>query len=237
MRSGRMLTKGQANAKLAKDSRYLSFGLFLAPADSAGTPTVCPFASPECIALCLNESGRAEIFPAILQARKEKTQDFFRERFAFLAKLDREVSNAIKLATKLGKTAAIRCDGTSDVGMGEEFARKYPAAQYYDYTKNPHRMRKFLRGEMPANYHLTFSFSGHNLSDCLEFLAAGGNVAVTFARPIGAKYVRPLEWFGFPTIDGDISDNRFLDGKGLVVALKAKGRARRVKGNAFVFGS
>jgi hypothetical protein len=232
-----MLTKGQANAKLAKDSSYLSYGLFLAPADSAGSATVCPFASPECIDLCLNVSGRAEIFPAILQARKEKTLDFFRERFTFLAKVDREIANGIKLATKIGKTAAFRCDGTSDVGIGEEFARKYPAAQFYDYTKNPHRMRKFLRGEMPKNYHLTFSFSGHNQAECVEFLSMGGNVAVTFARPIGAKYVRPAEWCGFPTIDGDISDNRFLDEKGKVVALKAKGRARRVKGNPFVVGS
>jgi len=238
----RKLTKGANQAKLAKDARLLAFILHFSAARSAGAGNVCPYASAECIALCLDESGRAMIFPAIREARKEKTREFFRDRIAFLKGLDREIFNGIKLAAKKGKKAAFRCDGTSDLGLGEEFARKYETAQFYDYTKNPHGMEKFLRGEMPKNYHLTFSFSGHNLADCLRFLAMGGNVAVIFARPIGAKYVRPEQWNGFFTFDADESDNRFMDekradGKGRVAALKAKGKARKVKGNAFVVGS
>jgi hypothetical protein len=46
-------------------------------------------------------------------------------------------------------------------------------------------------------------------------------VAVVFANGL------PPIWKGFPVIDGDVSDLRFLDPRGTVVGLKAKGAARK----------
>jgi hypothetical protein len=115
--------------------------------------------------------------------------------------------------------------------------RKFPHAQFYDYTKNVLRMHNFLLGKLPPNYHLTFSFSGHNADLCRSILSRGGNVAVAFARPLGSTYARPSTFLGFPTIDGDATDLRFRDAPGTIVALRAKGRARKVRNSPFVIGS
>ena len=91
--------------------------------------------------------------------------------------------------------------------------------QFYDYTKHP---KPWLR-TLP-NYHLTFSHSGHNFEDCLEALQHGINVAVVFTTRRGEAL--PETWNGFPVIDGDLHDCRFLDPTGVVVGLRAKGMAK-----------
>src|SRR5262249_14983912 len=90
-------------------------------------------------------------------------------------------------ATREGLTPVVRLNGTSDLPWerisgysGRSLMARFPSVQFYDYTKNPHRMRAFLAGELPANYHLTFSRSECNTADALNMLARGGNVAVVF---------------------------------------------------------
>ena len=234
----RLLTKPGGNAKLAKGNGavFAPYILHLAPARSAGRDNICPDATRECISLCLNRSGRAEIFPAVLKGRVKKTREFFDNRAEFLRRLEREIFLAIAREGKKGRKAVFRLNGTSDLDF-LDIVRKFPTVQFYDYTKNVLRFHNFLLGRLPPNYHLTFSFSGHNESLCRSFLARGGNVAVAFARPLGAPYARPVAWQGFPTIDGDASDLRFRDSPGSVVALRAKGRARKVRNSPFVIGS
>jgi hypothetical protein len=48
----------------------------------------------------------------------------------------------------------------------------------------------------------------------------GVNVAVVFDLP-------PTEWRGLEVVNGDLHDFRYLDRKGVVVGLKAKGKARK----------
>ena len=103
--------------------------------------------------------------------------------------------------------------------------------QFVDYTKSPKRALEHARGQLPANYHLTFSRSETNESDCLRVLAAGGNVAVVFAGAFPASYL------GFPVIDGDRHDLRHLDGRGVVVALSPKGRKAKADKSGFVVQS
>jgi hypothetical protein len=92
---------------------------------------------------------------------------------------------------------------------------------FYDYTKNHHRALRFARGELPPNYHLTFSRSECNEMDALKVLESGGNVAAVFSGDL------PDDWHGYNVVDGDLSDLRFLDPRGCVVGLKAKGAAKR----------
>ena len=80
---------------------------------------------------------------------------------------------------------------------------------------------------MPSNYHLTFSRSECNEAQCLEVMARGGNVAAVFAAP-------PAQWNGRPVIDGDKSDLRFLDPRGVVVGLTAKGALGKRDTSGFV---
>lgn len=243
MPSFKLLTPYGGNAKVARNTgRYAPFVLHLAPAGMAGRGNVCPGASPECVALCLNYSGRAAMMPksinrnTILAARVRKTRMYFDERESFLARLKREIELAIDFAKRRSRIPVFRLNGTSDLDWSD-IIREFPNVQFYDYTKDAVRMHQWLLGRLPPNYHLTFSFSGRNQEVCESCLNRGGNVAVTFARPIGRAYVMPKTWHGFPVINGDISDLRFLDiaaGNGIVVALKAKGLARKANNNPFV---
>jgi hypothetical protein len=102
-----------------------------------------------------------------------------------------------------------------------------PSIQFYDYTKVPARMRRYLAGKLPANYSLTFSRSEKNEAECLSVLAQGGNVAVVFATRKGEPL--PATWHGYRVIDGDLSDVRYLDPRNVVVGLRAKGSAKHDK--------
>ena len=73
---------------------------------------------------------------------------------------------------------------------------------------------------------MTFSRSGENDEDCLELLSNGVNVAVVFDRYMGESL--PKTWRGYEVIDGDISDTRFLDKRGVVVGLHLK-KSNKVK--------
>ena len=93
--------------------------------------------------------------------------------------------------------------------------------QFYDYTKSFPRMVDFLTAkDYPSNYHLTFSRSELNDAECDTVLRHGGNVAVVFDTV-------PDSFRGRPVYNGDDSDLRFLDPRGVWVGLKAKGKLLR----------
>lgn len=93
-------------------------------------------------------------------------------------------------------------------------------ARLYDYTKSFSRMRDFLRGKMPQNYHLTFSHSEKNLYESHIVLSHGGNVAAVGTYD-GIRRLYPKSRI----IYGEFSDLRFLDLRPSVVLLRPKGRA------------
>jgi hypothetical protein len=97
----------------------------------------------------------------------------------------------------------------------------YPTAQWYDYTKNPIRMKKFIAGKFPPNYHLTFSLGSSNKSDAKEILKLGGNVAVVFRNK-----KLPKKFMGHKVFNADKTDLRFKDPKNIIAGLYAKGKAR-----------
>jgi hypothetical protein len=107
--------------------------------------------------------------------------------------------------------------------------RAFPDVTFYDYTKVAKRRR--AKG-FPANYHLTFSLSEDN--DRLAYLEAneGSNVAVVFDVRKGAPL--PDTFAGRPVIDGDISDMRFKDPRGVIVGLRAKGSRGKSDTSGFV---
>lgn len=96
----------------------------------------------------------------------------------------------------------------------------FPNITFYDYTKNHKRMYKYLKNELPSNYHLTFSRSEDNDKVCMDILSKGGNVAIVF----GVKNVNdfPSEYKGYKVINGDETDLRFLDEDNVIVGLKYK---------------
>ena len=96
----------------------------------------------------------------------------------------------------------------------------FPNIEAYDYTKITKKALQWAAGLLPSNYHITFSKSESNDLDVAKVLGAGGNVAVVFEKGL------PDSYLGKAVVDGDYSDARFLDVKGVVVGLKAKGQAK-----------
>lgn len=214
------------NAKTKKGQAfgYLSGILYLAPANLSGHE-VCQFRTPGCSAVCLNTSGRGA-FNSTQVARIKKTKALFDDRRAFEARLNKEIFNLKRSALRKGFEPCVRLNGTSDLDWTHIVAQN-PDIQFYDYTKGVARMNDYLNGKLPKNYHLTFSLSENNLDKAKAILALGGNVAVVFNTKKGKPL--PDNFHGFKIIDGDESDLRFLDEKGVVVGLRAKGKARKAK--------
>ena len=210
------------NAKTVKGQKqgYRTGILYLAPASVSGVINVCAFASPACETACLYTAGRGA-FNSVQKARIAKTRLYVSDKSAFVETLKTNVRQLIDKCAKANATPTVRLNGTSDIGWERHgIIQAFNETQFYDYTKNYIRMIGFLFGKLPSNYHLTFSRSETNDDLCLDVLNRGGNVAVVFRNEL------PTHWNGFPVINGDENDLRFLDPKGVVVGLKAKGKAK-----------
>jgi len=220
-----LLNTGNAKTRKGEKKGFITYGLHLAPANLSGF-NVCKDASKGCAAACLNTAGRGAM-SSVQRARIAKTLLFFHDKQAFLANLWKEVAKSMKSATKKGMTPCFRLNLTSDLPWekikfnGQSVFAAFPSVQFYDYTKSAERMTSFVNGEMPSNYHLTFSRSETNGAISLAFLRSGGNVAMVFRKSL------PNEYYGHAVIDGDETDLRFLDGKGKIVGLKEKGLAKK----------
>ena len=222
-----------ANPKIQKGTKlgYLSFILHLAPADLSGHNT-CPKATAGCKSACLNTAGRGGMFKrgeatnAIQKARIRKTKYFYEDRDLFMTDLASDIIKGIKLAAKLGLKPVFRLNGTSDLSwekydtnLGDrgEFLnifQAFPTVQFYDYTKVLGRKADY------PNYFLIFSQADGNEADVNKAIAQGMNVATVFDEV-------PAEYKGRPVINADETDLRFLDPKGVIAGLKAKGKAKK----------
>jgi hypothetical protein len=174
---------------------------------------------------------KGETTNVVQEARKRRTVMFFEMRDVFMFQLVREIKNAIKLSAKQGMTPVFRLNGTSDLAWEKYECRRdgvvynnifeaFPEVQFYDYTKILGRKVAHI-----PNYHLTFSAADGNDADVLKAIQQGMNVATVF----GLKKTEPMPetYNGRPVFNGDDSDLRFLDPKGVVVGLYAKGRAKK----------
>ena len=214
-----------ANPKIQKGTKmgYLSFILHLAPSDLSGKNT-CPKATPGCIAACLNTAGRGGMFKrgettnVIQKARIRKTEYFFADREAFMDDLVSDIMRAVNYARNKGLTPVFRLNGTSDLSW-EKYPTRYgadnifaqfPTIQFYDYTKVLGRKVSHIE-----NYHLTFSKADGNDADVAEALMQGMSVVAVYDE-IPADVP-----------SADETDLRFLDPRGIMLGLKAKGRAKK----------
>ena len=216
-----------SQTKMAKGEKYgyKTAILHLAPYKLSGK-NVCPKASKECIAFCLNTSGRGQM-NSVQQARINKTNLFWKDRKKFLEQLSLEIGQLKKRAASQGFKFAVRLNGTSDLAWHRfsSLMQDHPDVIFYDYTKVFNHLDHNLK-----NYKITFSASGSNNTECAAALAAGHNVAYVFKNKL------PKKFQGKRVIDGDKHDLRFLDPRGVVVGLLAKGSAKKAAAGGFVNG-
>jgi hypothetical protein len=231
------LGKINSSAKMIKNkkvSNNYTYVIYLSPANTSGY-NVCTHSTPECRKGCLATSGRAKIeiysnINRIKNARIKKTRLFFEEQKYFIDWMIAEIKMYQKKAKKDGYYFSIRLNGTSDIDWanigeyGKTIFDLFPEVQFYDYTKNPH---KFIN--KPLNYHLTFSYTGRNWNLCEAILKSGQNIAMVFNTT--KNQILPTEYKGYKVINGDLTDYRPLDGKGVIVGLRFKVIANKEANN------
>lgn len=225
-------------SKAAADMGYLPAVLHLAPHTMAGV-NVCQWATPGtsgCINLCLNTAGRGGInldasgWNRIQAARIRRTARMVIEPDAFAVQLAREIGRHTIRAHRLGLVPCVRLNGTSDVAFHRLIPEIITAAQaegvrFYDYTKRP------TPDAAEIGIDLTYSYPGGNGAAARRYLDAGQRVAVVFATRKGREL--PATWHApwgdvVPVIDGDAHDLRFTDPGGVIIGLRAKGRAAKL---------
>lgn len=223
---------GTANAKTSKgeDLGYKTYIQYLVPYGQLGLPNLCPSASEGCGQACLFTAGRGK-FSNVQEARYNKTKRYVTDRVTYVDELIAEIVKAGRRHSKSDTEWAVRLNGTSDLNwqgviksahrsMLTEGVTKLP--KWYDYTKVKTRDVVVQRlADQGIDYDLTFSRSETNHSDCVDWVRAGGRAAFVYSGSM------PKTLEGMPVISGDDHDLRFLDPKGVWVALKAKGDAKK----------
>lgn len=168
---------------------------------------------------CLNTAGRGQM-GVVQRGRERKTQLYFSDRIGFMDALINDLTVFSRRQRKKNIQPCVRLDGTSDTGMGAKVAPQFPEIQFYDYTK----VIKRAYQDRPSNYHITLSYSEADPDYAEQVLTAvretGTNAAVVFRDKL------PKTFKGLRVIDGDKDDLRFLDPQGVIVGLKAKGKAK-----------
>ncbi len=226
------LGKVNVSAKLAKNGKVNqhTYGLYLAPANTSGY-NVCPFSTPECRKGCLATSGRAgmEIIANKTKThncRVNKTRLFYEHPEFFMSWLIAEIQVAKAKAKAQGFYFSVRLNCTSDIDWqnvkadGLNIFEIFPDVQFYDYTKNPNKF-----ASIPANYHLTLSYTGRNWHSCEAALKVGYNVAMIFN--VKHESLLPAMYKGYKVVNGDLTDYRVADANGVIVGLKWKRIADR----------
>jgi hypothetical protein len=216
------------SAKLAKNGKInhqYTYGVYLAPAKESGY-NVCPYSTAECRKGCLATSGRAGMeFIAgktkTQNCRINKTRLFYEQPEFYMAWLIAELKVAQAKAIADGFGFSVRLNCTSDIDWqnvkvdGKSLFEMFPEVTFYDYTKNPN---KFIG--KADNYHLTFSYTGRNWHLCEALLNSGFNVAMVFDAKNESEL--PAMYKGYKVVNGDITDYRVDDSKGVIVGLKWK---------------
>ena len=232
----KLLSTGNPKTLKGMKQGFNTYILHLAPASLSGHNT-CPKATDGCKAACLNTAGRGGMFKkgettnVIQIARIRKTKMFFDQRDDFMSLLVKDIELSIKQSAKVDLVPVIRLNGTSDLSW-----EKYPVqrrgvtydnifaafadVQFYDYSKVLGRKVNHI-----ANYTLTFSAADGNDDDVIKAIDQGYNIATVFG--VKKTDALPETYLGLPVFNGDESDLRFLDPKGVVVGLYAKGKAKK----------
>ena len=213
------------NAKTVKSDKqgvYLTAILYMAPAVQVTGINICPLsAMAECRAACLYTAGRGA-FNNVQAARIRKTEYWRDDRAGFLDALRNDLNRFEAYCIKRDLVPAVRLNGTSDIPFEKHgIIDENPGIQFYDYTKTYNR----LSNPQPANYYLLLSYSMASIEYArhIETTAknTGTNIAVVFRSNPPATYL------GRTVINGDLDDLRFLDPPNSIVALSAKGQAKK----------
>ena len=229
-----LLTVDSPKTRKGESLGILTGILYIAPSDESGY-NVCPMAlradeqpdgfKSQCSRSCLTFAGKG-MMPAVRAARVRRTKLYFEDRAAFMAFVWSDIEALRMRVVREGWAGlVIRLDGTSDLGLAAHFAPLFPSVQFVDYTKVFKRAANQKTVGHPANWSVTFSASEVTKPYTIRsLLDMGINVSMVFAGK-----TLPTEYDGHTVIDGDVTDLRHLDPKGVIVGLRMKGVSNAFK--------
>lgn len=240
-----------SNSKIEKTPAgvpIINSGISLAPSKRSGVRNACPAATAGCIAACVLWFAGRTVTAVVRGAAIARTMLLHFSPAVFHARLDREIEAQERAADAIGARSFVRPNAASDEDYGPAIAARHPRTTFYDYSKVRQRIRDYLAGKFPPNYHVSYSVHENSaFADVAEFLGAGGNVVVVVdsyywgptkrygTLPAAVEFRGPAgESLTVETVDGDIADPRTpeFDGRGRAVVLRLKSQSRRVKENA-----
>jgi len=221
-----------ADAKTSKGEKlgFLTGILYLAPYKTISIYNTCAMAEiAGCFEACLYTAGRGA-YSSVQNARVNKTNWFYQDKQGFILQLIKNINSLVYKAKKMNLIPLIRLNGTSDIkweNIGFNYDGKsynnimelFPDLQFYDYTKISNRIN------LPANYDLTFSYSGK--SEFIKYVNKAIDNKMRIAVVFKDKHNLPNEFMGLTVVNGDNSDIRHIDPHNVIVALYAKGKAKK----------
>lgn len=227
----KLLMTGDASAKLRKGetsiygmsmpqyklwiNRTTGLGTQVKPANLADwfyCGNVCPHADG-CVNTCIAATGHYGMGQSFARAWVRVL--WTSNRPLFLELLTMELTKINAKARKVEGNVAVRLNVTSDVEWERYIdMAQFESIQFYDYTKSP------TRPNIATNYDITFSVTRRmSVADIRAAALSGKRLAVVVPTKNDAT---ATTFAGLPAVNGDISDERFLDLPGTVVLLRVK---------------
>lgn len=213
-----LLTRDTAKTVKAIGTQYLNAVMFLEPGGWR-----CPSATAECLRHCLRTAGRLR-FDGAAVARRRRTILYRAAPEIFMEMLYEELRDLERYCEKRGLFPAVRLNGLSDLDWTQVY-RDFPRIQFYEYTKRPDLIRRYMDGDFPVNVHFTLSWTGNSSNGGNATLCHQFQLYNTLAHGSVAQVVDGGIPFGY--VNGDKNDLRFLDPPGSMVYLSPKGSMKK----------
>jgi len=220
------------NAKTVKGQKegFLTGILYMAPANLSGYNTCAMASIAQCDIACLNTAGLGGVYTSIQEARIKKARLYFEDRDLFMHNIVLDIKKLIKKASEKGFIPLVRLNGTSDIKWenipltvdGVDYPNimsVFPEIQFYDYTKIANRV------DLPKNYDLTFSYSG--VLKYQKYVNIAMQNKMRIAVVFRSEKLIPKKFLGLDCISGDNTDIRHIEAGNIIVALYAKGKAKK----------
>ena len=209
---------------------FLTGILYMAPANLSGYNTCAMASIAQCDIACLNTAGLGGVYSSIQLARINKAKLFFEDRDLFMHNIVLDIKKLIKKASDKGFIPLVRLNGTSDIKWenvpltvdGIEYPNimsVFPEIQFYDYTKIANRK------DLPKNYDLTFSYSG--VLKYQKYVNIAMQNKMRIAVVFRSEKLIPKKFLGLDCVSGDNTDIRHIEAGNIIVALYAKGKAKK----------
>jgi hypothetical protein len=237
-----------ADAKTIKGQKlgFLTGILYMAPAAVSGYNVCAMAAAASCEKACLYRAGLGGVYTSVQNARIAKARAYFENRTEFMRDIAYSIGALIHRAMIIGAIPLVRLNGTSDiryentpvdidadtardikrvcgfvvpVGQYSNIMEVFPEIQFYDYSKLCNR------SDLPKNYDLTFSYSG--VISFQRYVNIALQNGMRIAAVFRTRESIPAQFLGLECIDGDDSDVRHIEPRGVIVALYAKGPAKK----------